>query len=164
MKIEELNSKEIFTWAEERISRKRFPLPSQPKTPELEEYEYPVDPSRLSGPELGQWLQRMYAWFGYGQRLLGLAESELVTVEAEYKLKVNTESLRIRDNLSGRPSADLVEAAVLQENEYLVALLKRKLELTTIRTELESRLKIYDIQGRALSRELTRRGQEDDFR
>ena len=135
--------------------RQLFPLPKRPKIKD-EGCELPDDFSTLSNVELGQLMGRFASWLGYGQRLLGLCESELLLVESEYRLKVNAAGVAVREEL-GRVSQDVIADVVLERNEDLTPLYKRKLELTTVKVQLESRLRTYERAWNALSRELSRR-------
>jgi len=137
------------------MRKQRLPLPKRPRIKD-EEYELPDDFSTLNNVELGQLMSRFASWLGYGQRLLGLAESELVLVESEYRLRVNAAGVAVREEL-GRVSQDVIADVVLERNEDLTPLYKRKLELTTVKVQLESRLRTYERAWNALSRELSRR-------
>lgn len=150
----DIHASDIHSWAEEKLN-KQLPLPAKPKY-EVDEYDLPEDPSEVTNIELGQRMSWFASWFGYTQRLMGLAESEFVLVEAEYKLQIHTRGVELRKK-HGRISADVVEAMVLGEDGDLTELYKRYLELLTIKTQLDSRLKIFQAAYGALSRELSRR-------
>lgn len=152
----DVDSSELFDWATERVKRQNLPLPKKPRGADPE-YDVVDDPDSLSSIELGQRMSRFAAWLTYCARLVGVVESELVLVEAEYKLKVNAAMIDAREALPGRPSADLVEAYVLRRDDELGPLYKRRLELVAIKAQLEPRLRIYEKAWQALSRELTRR-------
>ena len=156
MKAMDVESGKVFDWATDRVRRQNLPLPKKPRGTDPE-YDVVDDPDSLSSVELGQRMSRFAAWLTYCMRLVGTVESELVLVEAEYKLRVNAAMIDAREALPGRPSADLVEAYVLRESDELGLLYKRKLELVAIKAQLEPRLRIYDKSWQALSRELTRR-------
>lgn len=148
----------VLEWAREKMEKKRLPLPKRPRGKDPE-FIFPDDPDTLSSSELGQLMMRMTAFFGYAQRLFGLADSEFALVDIEYKVQINMAGIEVREKL-GRVSADVVEAAVLSENEDIAPLYERRLKLMTIRSQLESRLKIYEKLYQALSRELSRREME----
>ena len=156
MKAVEISGKDIYDWATAKVEKLRLPVPTKPSFPSPE-FELPDDPNRLTSTELGQLMLRMTAFYGYCLRMLGMVESELCVVEAEYKIKVHTASLEVRKEMEGRPAVDVVEAAVLAQNEDLTPLYKRRLELMAIRQQLDARLKIYEKCGSTLSRELSRR-------
>ena len=158
MKAEELNSDDLKRWADEKVREKHLPLPAAPKDTGPE-FEVPDDPSTLTNPHLGQLMLRMSGYYAYTQRLIGIAASELVLVEAEFKLKVNIKDQDIRKEL-GRINQEAVEAAVLRDDEELTPLYERRLKLSAVKEQLESRLLIYEKLGYALSRELSRREME----
>lgn len=154
-----VESKEILDWAASKLAQQRLPLPAKPET-SGSEVSFPVDMSSLKSVELSQWMSQLSGYFGYTTRLLGLVESELVLADAEFKLKVNTFGLDTRERLGGRPAADVVEAAVLKEHDELTSLYRRRLELLTVKTQLDARAKIYERFYQAFSRELSRREME----
>ena len=158
MKHSELNSSEIFEENKKKISKLHLPLPVMPKY-ESPEFNWPDDPSNLNNTQLGQMMLQMAGFYGYTQRLLGILESELTLVDAELKLKVNAASVPIRKEL-GRLNNEVIEAAVISNNEEFTPLYKRKLELLSIRDQLQSRLLIYEKFYQALSREQSRRDTE----
>ncbi|KKK99466.1 hypothetical protein LCGC14_2632460 [marine sediment metagenome] len=80
----------------------------------------------------------------------------MLLVESEYRLRVNAAGVAVREEL-GRVSQDVIADVVLERNEDLTPLYKRKLELTTVKVQLESRLRTYERAWNALSRELSRR-------
>ena len=108
---------------------------------------------------------KLAGFYGYAARLLGLLESELVLVESEYRLGINAAGLHLRgsESFGKRPSAEVVEAAVVTAEEEhgdhsdLLDLRHRRLELLAVKAQLESRLLIYDKGYAALSREQSRR-------
>lgn len=158
MKPSELSSSEIFTWSTDKVRKLHLPLPKQPKS-EDPEFSWPEDPSNLNNTQLGQMMLQMAGFYGYTQRLLGILESELTLVDAELKLKVNAASVPIRKEL-GRLNNEVIEAAVISNNEEFTPLYKRKLELLSIKDQLQSRLLIYDKLYSCLSREQSRRDTE----
>lgn len=155
-------SNEQFNSVLKKVESKGLPLPHKPTTKDPE-FEFPEDPSGLSGTRLSQMMGRFTAWYAYTQRLLGLLDSELTLVDAEYKLLLVQAGLRLRSEseYGKRPSADIIEGAVLLEaDDDLLGLRDRKLELTAIKVQLASRILIYEKCYQALSRELTRREME----
>ena len=158
MKPEEIEAKDIHEWAVARMKGLKLPVPRKPKNTDPE-FSLPDDPDALPSPEVGQLMMRFAAWFSYSVRLLGMADSELVLVESEYKLKVNSRGIKLREEL-GRVSAEVVEAAVLAEDGDITEIYQRRLELLAIKTHLEARTKIYERGYSAMSRELSRRETE----
>lgn len=158
MKATDISASEIDQWAKDIIRTKNLPSPAKPKE-DSPEYIFPEDPSDLGQNALGQHMMRFASYFGYTQWLLGLADSEYALVDSEYKVHMNIAGLEIREKL-GRVAADVVEAAVLDEDEELTPLYERRQKLTAVKIQLESRLKIYEKMYNALSRELARREME----
>ncbi len=154
----DVDSGEVKEWAEGRMARQGLPTPRKPDGGQ--EFEYPEDPSRLSPVEIGQWMARFTGWFNYATTLLGRVASELVPVEAEYRLRVNALRAGVLDGLPSRPAAEVVESEVLTRHDELGPLYKRRLELMTVEKTLEARVRTYDRGYQAMSRELTRREME----
>lgn len=156
MKAIELDFRELQKQSEEVIKKRKLPLLGKPAF-DAPEFSFPNDPDSVTSTQLGQLMLRFAAWRGYAQRLLGTVDTELTVLEAEYKLKVGVEGLKVRKEMEGRPSADTVEAAVLERNEELAPLYERRLKLLAARTQLTARLVVYEGLYQALSRELSRR-------
>ncbi len=155
----DVNSDEIKEWANNKMARQGLPVPVKPHGGDPE-FEYPEDPSKLTPVQIGQWMAKFTGWFNYATTLLGRVASELVPVEAEYRLKVNTLRADVLDGLPSRPAAEVVESEVLKGHDELGPLYKRRLELQTVEKILDARVKIYDRGYQAMSRELTRREME----
>lgn len=158
MKPEKIKAKDIHSWAVGRMKGLKLPVPRKPKGTDPE-FSLPDDPDALPSPEISQLMFQFADWFSFIVRQLGMADSELVLVEEEYKLKVNSRGIKLREKL-GRVSADVIEAAVLAENGDLTEIYQRRLELLAIKAHLEARAKIYDCGKQAMSRELSRRETE----
>ena len=159
MNATEVSSAEIQDWAEDKMGKQRLPLPTKPKGKDVE-FEYPEDPSKLVSIEIGQWMSKFTGWLTWTTSLLGRITSELVLVEAEYRLKINSFRSEVLADLPGRPAAEVVEAEVLKQNDELGPLYERRLQLMTVKETLESRAKIYERGYQAMSRELSRREME----
>lgn len=150
--------KELHTQVLNKMSSSGFPTPKKPDTEDTE-IKLPSDPSKITSIELAQKLATAAAWHSYCVYRLGQLESELVLLQAEYKLKLNILSIPIRNKL-GRQSADVIEAAVLGENEELMPDYTRIMELLSIKEVLTARINVYDKFYSALSREQSRRDTE----
>ncbi len=155
MKPTEVSSKDIMDWTKEKMQKHHLPTPLKPEytDPKL---DFPDDPDDLSSNKLGQLMLQMTAFLGWALSLYGLADSEFALVDSEYKVQVNSLGIEKRKEL-GRLSADVIEAAVLADNEDLGELYERRLKLQTVRIQLDNRIKIYEKFYAALSRELSRR-------
>ena len=152
------NSTEILERVKEKIQNLHLPIPPQPSTEDVE-MQLPEDPDKLTSTQLAQKMSRASSWFGYVQRLLGVLESELILVEAEYKIEIGVLGIVVRDKL-GKVSKDVVEANVLDMTPELMPLFTRIHELKAIKATLESRLEIYSKFHQTLSREQSRREME----
>lgn len=157
--IEGFSGASIYDWAKKKLLEHRIPLPKSPKS-DVADYEFPEDPDALTSTELGQLMLRCAAYAGRRNVQLGVLESELVALDREYKLKVGTLGLGIREELGGRPSQETVEFAVLNKHPELLPLYKRITELETIRANLKRQIETYQLHWQALSRELSRRFEE----
>ena len=155
----DIDSEELKEWVEGKMTKQGLPLPSKPKMKDPE-FEYPEDPSKLVSMEIGQWMSKFTAYFNYATSLTGRVASELVLVDAEYRLKVNTMRSDVIADMPSRPAADVVESEVLKQNDELAPLYERRLKLMSIKETLEARAKIYERGYQAMSRELARREME----
>ena len=155
----DVKGKDIFDEATRKVNAKGLPQPKQPLV-EDPEFQFPADPNNITSVEIGQWLYKFTGYFNHATRLIGLVESELVGLDAEYKLQIHSRSMDVRGQTSGRPNADVVEALVLRDNPSLEPLYSRRLELQTIKAQLEARIRIYEKGYQAMSRELARRDME----
>lgn len=156
MRASEVDSKDVLDWAKRNMKRHKLPEPVKPRG-EDPELSFPDDPDRLSSAKLGQLMLRTTSFLAWALKLYGLADSEYALVEAEYKIQINARGVNKRKEM-GRVAADVIEAAVLADDEgELGELYERKLKLQTVRTQLDNRIKIYEKCYAALSRELSRR-------
>lgn len=158
--MSDINPEELFKIAVEKASKHNLPLPKKPRYEEAE-FVIPEDPDALTTIELGQKMMQATAFYAYAKRLMGVLDSELIPLERAYNLRVSQRGnlLRIDPTFKNR-SGEIIEAAVLAQNEDLSPLLSRITELRSIRALLDARLDIYEKVHSNLSRELTRRGIE----
>ena len=160
MNATNVKSEDIQAWAKIKMLKQRLPLPKKPKAADPK-FEYPEDPGALEPIEIGQWMSKFTSYFNYATSLLGRVTSELVLVESEYKLQVNSRRSEVIENLTiTRPAAEVIEAEVLKQYDELGPLYERRLQLLTIKETLEARAKIYERGYQAMSRELSRREME----
>ena len=153
MELPELDHATLNTWVNEKVSKLHLPLPARPKYKDPE-FNVPNDPSTLTVSELGQRMLQTSGWYAYAQRMFGICESELVLVDAEFKLKVNVIAYELRKEL-GRVNQEAVESIAVAKNpDELGHLFERRVQLTAIKKRLESQLLIYERCYQALSREL----------
>ena len=156
--IDEFNANEMYKQVTTKIEKLGLPIPPKPAGKDTD-IQLASDPSEMTSSELGTKLSKAAAWFGHCQYLLGVLESELTLLEAEYNLKLNLASIPVRERL-GRQNGAVIEAAVLEENSDLMPAYTRRAELLSIRETFTARLNIYDRFYAALSREQSRREAE----
>lgn len=157
-----MNSEDVIQATATAMGRLRLPAPARSKIEESE-YSFPEDCSTesLSSTELGSKMLHFNALLGHTQWRLGQLESKLIAITAEYRIRVQQYGLEWKAAADvKRPSADVLEAAVLTEHTELVPLYQKKTELEAIQAQLESHVKIYERGWAALSRELARREME----
>jgi hypothetical protein len=154
-----MTGKEIFDKATEAVNSKGLPQPRKPNSKDPE-FTFPEDPNQIRSIEIGQWMLKFTGFLTYTTRLLGLVDSELVGLDAEYKEAINNYAAETREKIGIRVNAEVVESAVLKAHPDLEPLYGRKVELNAIRVQLEARAKIYDKGYAAMSRELARREME----
>ncbi len=152
------NANEVLEKVQSKIAQLNLPIPPKPSTVDTE-MQLPPDPDKLTSTELAQKLMKASAWFGYVQRLIGVLESELVLLNAEYKIRMNVLGIPVRNKL-GKQNKEVIESVVLNENKDIMPLFTRIQELTSIRSTLESRMEVYSKFYAALSREQSRRDSE----
>ncbi|HEC64463.1 MAG TPA: hypothetical protein ENI23_04135 [bacterium] len=158
MKPTDIKSSEILSWAQEKVKKQHLPIPKKPEQ-ELEEYELPDNFADMNSIELSQWASWFNAWYSRTVWLLGLCESELLLVENEYRLKINSKGGIIREK-RGRVSEAVIESLVLADDGEMGEIYQRRLELLSLRPQLDALIKVYERSTYALSRELSRREYE----
>ena len=154
-----MDYKDQLAWVNERMAKQNLPPPAKPKLKDPE-FTIPTDPSKLTNHELGSRMLQTSAWYAYAQYLLGRCESELVLVEAEFRLKANVVMQELRKEV-GRINQEAIESIAVANNpEELGGLYERRVQLMSIRKQLESRILIYEKGYNAFSREQSRREME----
>lgn len=155
-----MNSEDVIKSTATTMSKLRLPTPSKVTVLEAE-YEFPSDPESLSSTELGQKMLYFTGLVGHTQWRLGQLESKLIAISKEYSLRIQEHGLEWKEKSEvKRPSAELLEAAVLSEHPELKPMCQKKTELEAIQVQLESHVKIYEKAWASLSRELARREME----
>ena len=151
-------AKRLYEQATAKVTKQNLPVPARPKGTDPE-IEFPDDPAELTGPELSQKMMRAAGWYAFNEWLRGRCESELVAVDAEYRYLVNTKGNELRqDPVFKNRSGEIIEAEVLlRYSAELSEIQTKRVELLTIKPQLESRSNIYDRLYAALSREQSRR-------
>ena len=145
--------------AERLLSDTGLPLPKKPEG-FAGEYEFPQDPTRLSGLELAQLMGKLAAWRGYLMRVMGLQEAKLVSSEIVYDIMLGAAMAQAQGEK--REVKEVLKARAITENNHLRKMTQRITELRAQRLLLKTQDDIYQMQWAALSREQGRRS--DDIR
>lgn len=144
--------------AAERLQQETgLPLPKKP-TGFSEEYEFPTDPTALSGMELAKLMGYLTACRGYLMRVLGMLEIRLVAYETIYEILLGAGMAKAQGDK--REVKEIVKARAITEDKNLKRLTQRITELRAQRQLLKTQDEIYSVQGAALSREQSRRADE----
>lgn len=136
-----------------------LPLPKKPSG-FGGEYEFPPDPTRLSGLELAALMGRLTAWRGYLMRVLGLLDVKLVAFETIYEILLGAAMSQVQGEK--REVKEILKAKAITGDPSLRGMTQRITELKAQRGLLKMQDEIYGIHVAALSREQSRRS--DDIR
>lgn len=145
--------------AEKLLSETGLPLPKKPEG-FAGEYEFPTDPTALSGLELAQLMGRLAAWRGYLMRVMGLQEVKLVSFETVYEILLGAAMSKAQGDK--REVKEVLKARAINENKNLRRMTQRIIELRAQNHLLKTQDAVYQLQWAALSREQGRRS--DDIR
>ena len=143
--------------AEKLLSETGLPLPKKPEG-FAGEYEFPTDPTKLSGLELAQLMGRLAAWRGYLMRVMGLQEAKLMSFETVYDIMLGAAMAQAQGDK--REVKEILKARAITENNNLRRMTQRITELRAQRLLLKSQDDIYGLQWAAMSREQGRRSDE----
>ena len=135
-----------------------FSLPKKPAT-FGQEYEFPEEISYIDSIELGKWLFKMAAWKGYVLRLLSFAEMELSILDDSYDTFI-AKKIAISNKEGKKITKDLALGQAISEDiafrDLRIRFIEKKGEVNAIKRLVE----LYSMQFDAISREISRRGQE----
>ncbi len=154
-----IKTRETWDIAIEKINDKldKFPLPQKPKT-FGEAYEFPQDIANVTSIDLGKWLFKLAAWKGYALKMLAYAETELSIIDdlydatlAKYLGSMEPDRLMKKEAMIGK---------ALNNNEKLKNLKSRVVLQSGEVAGIKRIVEIYTLQLEVVSREISRRGQE----
>lgn len=134
-----------------------LPLPKKPAD-FGGEYEFPPDPTKLTGLELAALMGRLTAWRGYLMRVLGLLDVKLVAFETIYEILLGAGMATAQGEK--REVKEIVKAKAITADVNLRRMTQRITELKAQRGLLKMQDEIYSIQFNALSRDQARRSDE----
>ena len=134
-----------------------IPMPASPKSLG-KEYQFP-EIADISSPELGEWLMKLSAWKGYVLKLLSKAEIERIVIDESYDTII-AKGYAAADKAGKKVTKDIVLGSSISENEGFrelrIKLIEKKAEVEALKRIID----IYSTQLDAISREISRRGQE----
>lgn len=143
--------------AERLLSETGLPLPKKPEG-FAGEYEFPQDPTKLSGLELAQLMGRLAAWRGYLMRVMGLQEVKLMSSETVYDIMLGAAMSKAQGDK--REVKEVLKARAIIEDKNLTRMTQRITELQAQSHLLKTQDAVYGLQWAALSREQGRRSDE----
>ena len=135
-----------------------FPAPSIPE--DGDSYEFPNNADNLSDDQLDSWLMFFGAWRGYVINQIAQMEGELSLLGEGFDLVMSTKTADLEIAATKRLLKESLRGTIFNENEDLVNLSKKIMVLRAELKVLKGRLSLYDVQFEAISRVITRRGQE----
>lgn len=144
-----------------------FPLQIKPEDV-TGDYMFPNDVTHLTSVQLGSLSLRLSGWHTYLLQELGREDSELVMMQAAYDIKLGLQMVTVRkawdSKAYGAPLKTQIEALAIDGDE-VVKSLWRTIQQRGIRVRgLSTQCDIYDSQLKRLSREQSRRQQDEGFR
>ncbi len=138
----------------------KLSLLSSPAIPKSfgQEYQFP-EISNISSQELGDWLMKLSAWKGYALKLLSKSEVERIILDESYDAGIAKCAAEIDKNGKKVTKDVIVGNAITKVDgfrEIKIKLIEKKAEVEGLKRIID----IYSAQLDALSRELSRRGQD----
>ena len=135
-----------------------FPSPDIPS--DGDSYEFPNNADNLNDEKLDSWLMFFGAWRGYVINQIAQMEGELSLLGEGFDLMMASKSADLEAVTIKKLLKESVRGTILNENQDLVNLNKKIMVLRADLKVLKGRLSLYDVQFEAISRVITRRGQE----
>jgi len=135
-----------------------FPEPNIPL--EGDSYEFPNNADNLSDEKLDSWLMFFGAWRGYIINQIAQMEGESSLLGEGFDLMMASKSADLEAVATKRLLKESLRGTILNENSDLLTLSKKIMILKAELRILKGRLSLYDVQFEAISRVITRRGQE----
>jgi len=135
-----------------------FPEPSIPL--DGDSYEFPNNADNLSDEQLDSWLMFFGAWRGYVINQIAQRDGEVSLLGEGFDLMMSSKSADLEAVATKRLLKESLRGTILNENSDLLNLSKKIMVLKAELKVLKGRLSLYDVQFEAISRVITRRGQE----
>ncbi len=134
----------------------------RPETPESDEgtYNFPSNADNLSDEQLENWLVFFGSWRGYTINRIAELEAEIGLLSEGYDLIMVTKTSDLEISSTKKLLKETLKGIVLNENSDLYKLHKKLMISRSDLKILKGRLSLYDVQFEAISRVITRRGQE----
>jgi len=135
-----------------------FPGPSIPL--DGDSYEFPNNADNLSDEQLDSWLMFFGAWRGYIINRIAQMDGEASLLSEGFDLMMASKSADLEAVATKRLLKESLRGTILNENPDLLTLGKKVMVAKAELRILKGRLSLYDVQFEAISRVITRRGQE----
>jgi len=135
-----------------------FPEPSIPL--DGDSYEFPTNADNLGDEQLDSWLMFFGAWRGYSINRIAQMEGEVSLLGEGLDLMMSSKSAELEAVAVKRILKDSLRGTIFNENSDLLNLSKKIMIIKAELKVLKGRLSLYDVQFEAISRVITRRGQE----
>ena len=139
-------------------SYSEFPVVAMPQ--DEGSYEFPLNADNLSDEVLDTWLVKLGAWRGYAINKIAENEGEIGLLSEGYDLMILSKIADLEATSTKKLLKDSLKGMVLNDNPDLLNLAKRIIILKAELKVLKGRLSLYDTHFEAISRVITRRGQE----
>jgi len=139
-------------------SYSEFPIVAMPQDEGV--YEFPQNADNLSDEMLDTWLVKLGAWRGYAINKIAGSEGEIGLLSEGYELMLLSKMADLEITSTRKLLKDTIKGMVLNENPDLLNLTKKVMVLKGELKILKGRLSLYDTHFEAISRVITRRGQE----
>lgn len=135
-----------------------FPVVAMPQDEGI--YEFPLNADNLSDDILDTWLVKLGAWRGYAINKIAENEGEIGLLSEGYDLMVLSKIADLEATSTKKLLKDSLKGMILNDNPDLLILAKKVMVLKAELKILKGRLSLYDTHFEAISRVITRRGQE----
>jgi hypothetical protein len=133
---------------------------SRPSAPKSfgDKYDFPST-SDIVSQELGNWLMKLSSWKSYALKILALSDLKRIIIDDSYDSMISKKYYELTKT-DGKVTKDYVIGCLLSEDENFkklkIGLVEQKAEVETLKHIID----IYTVQLDAISREISRRGQE----
>jgi len=154
-----MDGRKLYESVKEKVALHRLPNPKIPDKGMPPEYVFPASPGNLTSEALGGLMLRLAGYLGYLLVRAGEVESETISIEAEFDLRVAALVPSIREEV-GRLNKDEVKALAVNADIDVRKLYERLTELRSVSAILRGKAGAYEKHFGALSREQSRREME----